>query len=162
VNITEARNLLLEKEKDEWSQNVQSVSKLTNYCKFKSEYGAESYIYKIHNRAHRSVFAQMRCGILPLKIETGRYTQIPVEFRICIFCNDNVVEDENHFLFECSLYSEVRQKFWIIFENLSPGFRQKTNDEKISLFMNRNLVKTAGEYVYECYSHRKKNLYENM
>ena len=26
------------------------------------------------------------------------------------FCNDNVVEDENHVIFECSLYHEIRQK----------------------------------------------------
>ena len=34
-----------------------------------------------------------------IKIETGRYTQIPIEYRLCILCEENVIEDENHFLF---------------------------------------------------------------
>ena len=34
-----------------------------------------------------------------IKIETGRYNQIPIEYRLCILCEENVIEDENHFLF---------------------------------------------------------------
>ena len=162
IDINEARNLLVEQEKSEWLTNIQSVSKLSNYRKFKLEYGAESYIYKIHNRAHRSIFAQLRCGILPLKIETGRYSQIPLEYRVCIFCNINAVEDEIHFLFDCPLYSAIREKFWSNFTDFYPDFVGRTNEEKMSLLMSENLVKKAGEYVYECYSRRNKYLYENV
>jgi hypothetical protein len=38
-------------------------------------------------------------GILPLAIETGRFTSqiTPIENRICKFCNQNQIEDEKHF-----------------------------------------------------------------
>ena len=44
-------------------------------------------MYKVYIRAHHSILAQLRFGILPIKTETGRYTQIPREFRLCILCD---------------------------------------------------------------------------
>ena len=161
IDIAEAKTILHEKEKSEWIQGIQSVSKLSNYVKFKKEYCAESYIYKIHNRAHRSVFAQLRCGILPLKIETGRYTHIPIEFRMCTFCNANAVENEIHFLFDCSFYSEIRNKFWNSFNNISQNFENCSNEEKLSNFMKENFVKKSSEFIYECYKKRMDHLYNS-
>ena len=107
------------------------------------------------------MFAQLRCGILPLKIETGRYTQIPAEFRLCTFCDCNAVEDEMHFLFDCSFYNDLRRECWLKFEVLSPNFMIQNNEEKFNLLMSSDLVKTAGEYVYNCYNKRKGHLYCN-
>jgi len=159
VDVSEAKCILVDQEKSEWLSSLQSVSKLTTYMKFKKEYCAESYVYKIHNRAHRSVFAQFRCGILPLKLETGRYTQIPREFRLCIFCDENVVEDEMHFIFDCALYSNIRQLFWTKFQNISPMFINNSNEEKLCQFMSAEFVKVASEYIYQCYCLRKEHLY---
>ena len=50
-------------------------------------------------------------GILPLRIETGRYTNLQVNERICLLCQQNCVEDEAHFLFECDLYTAERNQF---------------------------------------------------
>jgi hypothetical protein len=75
------------------------------------KFSTEPYVKNILNRGHRSTIAQLRSGILPLQIETGRYQQIPENFRLCMFCNDQVVEDEKHFLFDCTLYNTVRLKF---------------------------------------------------
>ena len=54
-----------------------------------------------------------------LEIETGRWhkpNRTPVEERKCFYCNS--LEDEFHFVLECSLYQELRQEyikryFWI-------------------------------------------------
>ncbi len=43
---------------------------------------------------------QLRLGILPLHIETGRYSNIPEADRICLLCNGNHVENDLHFLFK--------------------------------------------------------------
>ena len=45
----------------------------------------------------RSHLAQIRCGILPLAIETGRYTNIQPESRVCVMCNESDVETEYNF-----------------------------------------------------------------
>ena len=43
--------------------------------------------------AHRAAYAKFRCGLAPLRIETGRYLGQPLEARICPFC-PNHIEDE--------------------------------------------------------------------
>jgi hypothetical protein len=55
-------------------------------------------------------------GVLPLRIETGRYEGcgvvgckgIPVEFRVCQCCDLCKVEDEIHFLVECPFFVKER------------------------------------------------------
>lgn len=159
VDVEEARQILVQQEKNEWLNNIQSVSKLVNYKKFKEEFGTEAYIYKIQNRYHRSIFAQLRCGILPLKVETGRYTNIPKEFRLCIFCDKNVIEDEMHFLFDCSLYDEIRKEYWGKFKNILQSFELLTSEDKFSKFMSGDFVKLSSEYVSMCYNLRQTKLY---
>ncbi len=64
-----------------------------------SEIEAEPYVYIVYNRAHISILAEFRTGIPPIKIDKGRYTQIPLELRHCILCEYIPIEDENHFPF---------------------------------------------------------------
>ena len=46
------------------------------------------------SRQTRSLFDQFRHGILPLKIETGRFKNLYIEERICELCELEVVESE--------------------------------------------------------------------
>jgi hypothetical protein len=60
------------------------------------------------HRHLRSYICKLRCGTLPLAIETGRFNKppIPLNERTCPFnfCY-NTVEDEVHFLIDCDIYS---------------------------------------------------------
>jgi len=58
--------------------------------------------------AHRSSLAKFRCGVAPLRIETGRYEKLPVHERKCPFCK-TVVESELHALLNCPMYTFDRQ-----------------------------------------------------
>ena len=42
-----------------------------------------------------------------LKIETGRWSRVPREARVCI-CSTNVVQDECHVLLECPVSQHIR------------------------------------------------------
>ena len=53
-------------------------------------------ICKLHTSTHR------------LFIETGRYTNIPRNERICKNCTNQEIEDETHFLTRCPTFSEER------------------------------------------------------
>ena len=57
----------------------------------------------------RSMTAQIRMGVLPLHLETGRYRNTPVHQRFWFNCT-NIIEDECHFIFHCPLYNEFRSK----------------------------------------------------
>ena len=92
----------------EWSDNLSNYPKLRTYVLFKSNYCIEPYVYINMNRKYRSAIAQLRSGILPLEIEVGRWKGLDPEQRLCKFCDTQAVEDEYHFVFECSLYHEER------------------------------------------------------
>ena len=59
--------------------------------------------------------AKLRCGVLPIKIETGRFVNLALEDRICEVCNLNEKEDELHFICKCELYNEPEINFMIVY-----------------------------------------------
>ena len=56
---------------------------------------------------------KLRISNHSLFVETERYCspKVPREQRICPFCKLNEVEDEMHFLFRCTAYSEIQNTF---------------------------------------------------
>ncbi len=113
--VSEVKSKLLNKFKQEWSTSVirprranGSGNKLRVYCKFKKDFHPEQYILASLPRSNRSALTQFRCGVAPIRIETGRYVNLEVNQRVCFNCND-CVEDECHVLLHCPLYTEVRR-----------------------------------------------------
>lgn len=55
--------------------------------------------------------AQIRLGILPLRVETGRWEKggIALNSRTCQICKSNDVEDEYHFVCDCAVYRKQRE-----------------------------------------------------
>ena len=51
------------------------------------------------------MLAQLHMGTLALHVETGRYRNVPLNRRFCFHCPDQI-EDEIHFVFDCTLYTE--------------------------------------------------------
>ena len=67
-----------------------------------------SYVTTRLSWKKRSLLAKLRSGTLPLALETGRYTQTPVNQRLCRSRNANAIETELHFLFECDRCNDIR------------------------------------------------------
>ena len=80
-----------------WSRDIQNVPKLRSYKRFKHLFGCEQYVVNNLKKYERSILCQFRCGILPIRIETGRYIGETPEQRLCRFCDTQSVEDEIHF-----------------------------------------------------------------
>lgn len=93
-----------------WSNEILNISKLRTFVIFKTVFGRENYLFLDMPKYLRSTLAQFRCGIIPIRIETGRFQGEPIEERICVFCSNRSVEDEFHFLLHCSLYNDYRKK----------------------------------------------------
>ena len=88
-------------------------------------------------KLEKSHFAQFRCGILPLRVETGRYSGLKVHERVCHICNTTETEDEIHFLFmrEYVIFViQQEQKMRFIF------FSTETEDEIHFLFMREYVI----------------------
>ena len=81
--------------------------KLRTYITFKEDIKVAPHISCNMSKYERSIItciSQLRLGILPLKVETGRCSNLKVEERTCLICDSNNVENESHFLFECKHY----------------------------------------------------------
>ena len=111
VNLKDVEDRLFSKYKLEWANKIQSVSKLRTYRQNKTVFGTENYLLSTLSKGEKSYsyFAQFRCGILPLRVETGRYIELNANERICTLCTSNEIEDELHLLLKCSLYDDLRQ-----------------------------------------------------
>ena len=91
-----------------WKDDVMKFPKLRTYRLFKQTFQCEPYLLLNLPKNERFLLAQLRCGILPLRIEPGRYVGEKPEERQCTLCNSNCIEDETHFLLECPLYNEQK------------------------------------------------------
>ena len=63
----------------------------------------------LHDRKLRSALAKTRMGTLPVTEETGRYRKIPLDQRLCIFCDKEAIETSTHLLLHCTKYSDLRK-----------------------------------------------------
>ena len=61
-------------------------NKLRTYRTFKHDYITEPYVCIITQNKYRSAYAKFRCGVAPIRIETGRYgaNRVPPEARLCL------------------------------------------------------------------------------
>ena len=57
----------------------------------------KTILYNLSKRK-RSLCAQIRSGILPLHIESGRWVGTSEENRLCHFCELDEIENEIHFI----------------------------------------------------------------
>ena len=73
------------------------------------------------SQRRRSFMSQLRTGILPLELQTGRFTPIydkkktknrqrtPNE-RTCKICDNNDIENEYNFIRVCPIYNGIRKQ----------------------------------------------------
>ena len=74
---------------------------------------------------------EFRLGSHRLRVETDRWLPLkpPTGQRICRHCDMNAVENEQHFLFHCALFTGIRQQHTALFG---------PDKDIIRLFLERN------------------------
>ena len=92
---------LMEKSRNMWHLEALGKSKLCTFVKI-HDFEERKVLLKANLERHnRSLVAKIKSGILPLRLETGRYKGMNREDRTCQVCDKPKVEDEAHFLFVC-------------------------------------------------------------
>lgn len=151
----------------EWQTLVSSESgktgsgrnKLRTYRLFKSEYKPENYCKLLMPACHRAAFAKFRCGVAPIRIETGRFENIDVNQRLCHFCN--VIEDEMHVMLECSAYNALRDVLFTKAVSLLPTFSDLNLREKmIFLFSHTDMIRLCAKTCFRILQTRNAYFYK--
>ena len=86
---------------------------------------------------------------MPLKVETGRYRNTPLENRLCTYCDKGEIEDEVHFLNNCDLYTDLRT------ELLHEPMNNATNYEHYVTTYRTVPPKTLAQYIINAMNRRK-------
>ncbi len=149
---------------NDWSMKINAPvgpsgrgsNKLRTYCKFKNEFQVEKYCTLILPPSHRSAFSKFRCGVAPIRLETGRFEGLPVDRRLCPFCND--IENESHVLLQCSLYNDNRN---VLFckansDSVVHNFLTLDDTEKMNvIFTEPSLIRMSAKSCHEILQRRR-------
>jgi len=87
----------------------------------------------LHDSRIRTELIRFRLGAHDLRVVTGARYNLHRQNRICGCCNMNIVEDEFHFIFECTAYNIIRWRFWELFANDMCAYSQ--TDKYISIII---------------------------
>ena len=98
-----------------WLQRMESSERFSSYKTFKKVFLAELYLNDITVKKFRDALIRFRLGLNNLKVNR-RFSQSNFD-KNCDFCED-VLEDEQHFLFECHKYEPIREKYLHRYFNL--------------------------------------------
>ena len=68
-----------------------------------------------------------------LRLESGRYTRpvTPVSQRLCRYCSDNCIDDEQHAILLCGTFAIKRNCFLGKISSLLPNFHQLSMNNKL-------------------------------
>ena len=85
-------------------------------------------------RADSKTLVKLRISSHKLRIETGRYDNIPRDERLCSLR----IEEETHFLLDCPSFSSMREMFVSKLEPKMPFLRLQSHETLLSHLTNSN------------------------
>ena len=154
VNLEHRKHGLVIHASNKWKNEVSLKPKLRTYAKIKHNLETENYLHINLSRSQRSLISQLRCGILPLRLETGRYVGEEIDERVCTMCDERVTEDEIHFVLKCNFYSAERVMLLEGVNHDSYG-----NDNDILCYLMTHKIHKFGSFLESAFLKRKNKMY---
>ena len=115
-----------------WEDSKSTSAKLQFYHSVKNVFSIEPYLQLCKGFSRRASTTKLRISAHELQIETGRYINIPRQQRICTWCKTNIdiecIEDEEHALYDCDLYSRERLRLISNLNNIPFTYQDQTEN----------------------------------
>ena len=149
-------NSMVQKDQVKLFNNCQKLPKLRTYCTLTGDTGWRNYLTKPLSFLQRKYMAKLRLGVLPIRVETGRYEMPRIEYnhRICKQCAMKEVEDEEHFLLRCTKHSARR--IALFSEVKAIDFGQWDSKQKFVYLLNdSSILKATARYIIESFEARQ-------
>ena len=138
-----------------WNSRLRESSRAIFYRQI-SSFKFQPYLDNINVLKFCKALTQLRVSSHRLAVEAGRWNRpvrTPYDDRKCLFCN--LLEDEYHFVLECSSYIDLRKQY------IPRHYWNHPNMLKFVTLMNnnnRNIVKKLGMYVFYAFKLRSEKL----
>ena len=127
-----------------WEKSItEDTGRLLFYKSIKTELGLEPYL-NISNFEDRKSISRLRTSTHSLHIEQGRHRNIPRESRLCSLCPSRLLENEEHFLTQCTFFNRYKPKYDLKNLENAPNLMKNTDPAVL------------GKYLTEAFSERKK------
>ena len=128
-------------------------------CKFKFSFKQEPYLHVIKEQKYRIALSRLRASSHTLEIERGRHDrpQKPVDARLCSSCS--VIEDERHFICECSINWEIRAYMFSKVNGMYLDFALLSDEDKFVFLMtntDHRIINWLGKFVYQSFQIRDR------
>ena len=107
-------------------------------------------------RNQRSLVSRFLCGILPLQVETGRFSDVKKELRFCKVCEGVAVEDEAHFLLKCKKLKQERKTHVKPILKTNPDYKNMSDHEKMAMLISPENMKEFGRVLAIMFDKRQE------
>ena len=131
----------------DWWEEVPTKPKLWCFAEFKDKYSPNTIAYANLTRMQRSLLAKLSCGIFPLEVEVGKFTDAYCKDCLCKICNAGKVEDEYHFLFSCAPLHGVQSLFYVKHIENFAWFIQLSDYLKVRLLLRKERIEVFAEFL---------------
>ena len=131
-----------------WKSNIVTNGRLEFYNKHKQVFEFEEYLHT-HTFDKRKAIAKLRCSDHELEIEKGRHKKILRQTRLCKLCDSGEIETEEHFLFECKFYDDIKRKINFNFNNQNESLFSMHSSQSLGEFIMLALAKRRDNGIYD-------------
>ena len=145
-----------------WLESINNSDKnpvLRTYKVFKDVYSVEPYLIHPSQKKYQVATARFRTSSHKLHIETGRYTRpkTPINERICVFCDQHMIDDEIHMIMRCSFHAAERA---IMYTSINDCLQYLDSQSDMSKFQSiikckdKQVIKAVGKFLYISFQKR--------
>ena len=116
-------------------------------------------VIMIKVQKYRIALSRLRASSHTLEIERGRHDRPkkPVDARLCSSCS--VIEDERHFICECSINWEIRAYMYSTVNGIYLDFALLSEEDKFVFLMtntDHRIINWLGKFVYQSFQIRDR------
>ena len=149
--LRELRGRLVQEYCNYWSQALENSERYSFYKMFKTVWGKEMYLSVVDRKPFRDVLVQFRSGFSELFCHKYRYRNVNEDnLHICPSCRETF-ECENHFLFSCPVYDDLRNKYLSHLNSLASW-----GVADVLATLDYSEVRNVATYMYHAFKRRKE------
>ena len=159
INLDMLEQRLKTSERNSWRLEAYNKTKLCTYVKIHDFDSIRVLVRANLSRIQRSLVTKFKCGVFPLRIETGRYKGLDKSKRFCKICNEGFIENEMHFLYGCKGLKHVIDPFMYTMSELVDGWNVLSKLYRTKLLVSGTHLKRFGSWLEDMYYTRRGILY---